>query len=367
MTDAGKLPVALVLSGGGIRAMAFHLGVLKLLSEQQLLEDVKKISTVSGGSLLIGLVLQETGMRWPTSQEFLSVVYPRLREKLCARSLFWGAVRQLLRPGSWRYLLSRSNLLALALQREWSVTAPLKDLPSSPEWSINGTTAETGKRFRFKQENYGDYLLGYAASGDFPLSTAMAVSAAFPAGFGPLVLQSRDFKWLKRSWGADVGTEVEVKLPYKNIHLYDGGVYDNLGLEPFFDAGRLKAKPPEMPIIVSDAGAPLGDKFSGNPWNLFRLLRVSDIMSDQSRALRIRTFATFLQAAAARGAYIQMNALIDGASTPDGVFAAAYSTNLYRLRPEDFDRIAGNGHSVAAEVHRRFGLVSYGKPTSILQ
>lgn len=367
MNTPEKKPLAVVLSGGGIRAMVFHLGVLKLMAEQQLLEDVEKVSTVSGGSLLIGLVLQESGMKWPTSNEFLTAVYPKLRTKLCERSLMWGAARQLLCIRNWRYFFSRSNLLALALQREWSVQSTLRELPVSPEWSINGTTAETGKRFRFKQQDFGDYLLGYASSGEFPLAAAMAVSAAFPGGFGPLTLKAGEFKWMKRNWGAPIGSETEVELPYGRLHLYDGGVYDNLGLEPFFDAGKLEAKKPAMPIIVSDAGAPLGDSFSGNPLSLLRLKRVADIMSDQSRTLRVRTFATYLQAAPARGGYIQINATVDKATTPDGEYSASFPTTLRRLNLTEFDRLAGHGYSVAAEVHRRYGLVSYGKPTTILQ
>lgn len=367
MSTNEQMPVALVLSGGGIRAMTFHLGVLKLMAENRQLENIQKVSTVSGGSLLVGLMLQETGWKWPTSDEFLELVYPSLRIKLCDRSLMWGAARQLLSLKNWRFLLSRSNLLALALQREWGVQATLQGLPITPEWSINGTTAETGKRFRFKRENFGDYLLGYAPSEGFPLSVAMAVSAAFPGGFGPLVLMSNRFKWLKKKWGAPGGTEKQTELPYKTLHLYDGGVYDNLGLEPFFDAGKLQAKPPAMPIIVSDAGAPLGDSFSGNPLSLLRLKRVADIMSDQSRALRVRTFATYLQAAPSRGAYIQMNATVDGATTPSGAYAASFPTTLRRLTTEEFDKLAGHGYSVATEVHLRFGLISHAKPTKILQ
>ena len=49
--------IALVLSGGGIRAMAFHLGVLRRMAEQGLLERVSHLSSVSGGSLIVGLVL----------------------------------------------------------------------------------------------------------------------------------------------------------------------------------------------------------------------------------------------------------------------------------------------------------------------
>lgn len=44
-------PLGLALSGGGFRATAFHLGVLKRLKELKLLHQVDAISTVSGGSI----------------------------------------------------------------------------------------------------------------------------------------------------------------------------------------------------------------------------------------------------------------------------------------------------------------------------
>src|SRR5258705_10146693 len=44
--------VALALSGGGSRAMAFHLGCLRALHDRDLLKKVKVISTVSGGSVI---------------------------------------------------------------------------------------------------------------------------------------------------------------------------------------------------------------------------------------------------------------------------------------------------------------------------
>lgn len=48
--------IGIALSGGGVRAAAFHAGVLKRLAERGLLEHVAHVSTVSGGSLFTGLV-----------------------------------------------------------------------------------------------------------------------------------------------------------------------------------------------------------------------------------------------------------------------------------------------------------------------
>src|SRR5262245_44643696 len=44
-------PFGLALSGGGFRAAAFHLGVLRRLRELGLLHQVDLLSTVSGGSI----------------------------------------------------------------------------------------------------------------------------------------------------------------------------------------------------------------------------------------------------------------------------------------------------------------------------
>jgi NTE family protein len=352
-----RKPIALALSGGGIRAMVFHIGVLRHLAERGLLESVKKVSTVSGGSLLVGLLLQQNGLRWPTSEQFLSRTLPSMRKDLCTRSLQWGSVRQLWNPGNWRFLLSRANLLALALENEWHVQGVLSDLPETPDWSINGTTAESGKRFRFKRKDIGDYTLGYAPAATFPLSNALAVSAAFPGGFGPLTLNTRQFEWRKRPWDAPADSAQAVQPDCQHLHLYDGGVYDNIGLEPFFDVGRQKTKVDGYYIVCSDAGALLAPGFSKGPLNVFRLKRVADIMSDQSRSLRVRAFANYIQRTPMSGAYLNIGGLMSSQLTgADAQFAATFPTTLRRLNTAEFERIVNHGANVADHVRKEFGL-----------
>ena len=67
----GNLKLGIALSGGGVRAAVFHLGVLGRLAEDGLLEKIARISTVSGGTLVTGLVYSVAGNKWPTS-DFLS-------------------------------------------------------------------------------------------------------------------------------------------------------------------------------------------------------------------------------------------------------------------------------------------------------
>lgn len=336
--------------------MVFHLGVLKHLAERGLLEKVERVSTVSGGSLLVGLLLQQNQMRWPTSEEFMARSFPTLRESLCARSLQWGAARQLLNPLNWRFLLSRANLLARALQREWQVQGALADLPSVPEWSINGTTAENGKRFRFKRHDIGDYTLGYASAGRFPLASALAVSAAFPGGFGPLTLDARCFEWNRRPWGASLEKSVRVEPAFERLHLYDGGVYDNMGLEPFFDVGRKLSKVGESYIFCSDAGAPLASGFDMGPLNVFRLARVADILTDQARALRVRAFVDWIQTQPSAGAYVSISMpSTDNSPCGSAQHASTFPTTLRRLTVGEFDRLAGHGYGVAERARQQTG------------
>ena len=339
-------PIALALSGGGIRAMAFHLGVLKHMAERGLLERVARISTVSGGSLLMGLIYKSCEFRWPTSQQYLAKTYPLVGEQLCLRSLQAGAFLQLLRPWNWRFCLSRSNLLALELRRSWGLDVPLSAIGTTPEWSINGTTAETGKRFRFKGSEIGDWELGYAQAPSFPLGSALAVSAAFPIGFGPLALRADAYTWKKRAWDAPKGSEQVVDVG-KRLHIYDGGLYDNLGAEPFFHPGKQQPKSAGDYIIVSDAGAVLPIGLRSGPLNPFRIKRMMDIMSEQSRSLRIRAFTNYLQSNASSGVQLLIGTPVAGSKCAEAQFARTFPTSLKRLCGAEFERLAGHGYAVA--------------------
>src|SRR5882672_12544960 len=52
--------IGLCLSGGGYRAMLFHLGAVWRLNELGLLRKLVRISSVSGGSITAGIL----GLRW---------------------------------------------------------------------------------------------------------------------------------------------------------------------------------------------------------------------------------------------------------------------------------------------------------------
>ncbi len=333
--------------------MAFHMGVLRFLAERGWLDRVTRISTVSGGSLVTGLIFTVNGVRWPASAAEFDAVFAKVRSVMCSTDLRWAAARHLVWPTNWRFLLSRANLVERALRKTWGIHEHLDELPRVPIWSINGTAAEDGKRFRFKVDGMGDYDLGYA-KGRVRLSTALAVSAAFPGGIGPLTIKTRHYTWSKRSSNVPPSEDKPVVPKFKKLHLYDGGVYDNLGLESLFDASRSAPRAGNDVIIVSDAGAPLRHGFSAWKLNPFRFKRISDIMSEQIRTLRVRPLLQHLRRVEA-GAYLQMDDLL--VSTPgnaDAELTCGFPTDLCKLQPAQFDAISRHGYAVAAAVDAQF-------------
>jgi NTE family protein len=363
--------IGMALSGGGVRALAFHAGIFKYLAEHGCLERVRHVSTVSGGSLFMGLVFNLSSNKWPSSQQYLSIIYPEIRQLLTTKSLQWRAFACLVfNPFNWRFVLSRANIMAKVIETYWTVNGCLEDLPSNPVWSVNGTTAENGRRFRFKGTQIGDYETGYAEANKLKIAVAMAVSAAFPGGVGPLRLRSADYEWKKRSFWDSETPPQKISLQFKSLHLYDGGVYDNLGLEPLFDIGTQKIKSSSLidSVIVADAGAAFTRSGIPSALNPARFKRIADIAFDQARSLRVRSLVNYAKSNPGQGYYLQIGAyalssidmyaknraeIIQDAKSMDWLSpnmvrkAACYRTSLRQMKVTDFDLIARHGYESA--------------------
>ena len=194
--------IGIALSGGGIRATIFHLGLFKWLAENELLEEVKRVSTVSGASLCVGLIYTHNDLTWPSSKTFLSAVLPSIERVILTNDIQTSAVLQLIRsPYFWN---KKPNVIARQLEHQWGIHGSLADLSGDVAWYTNCTTYETGKRFRFCKENMGDYKIGYVEHPDIPLSHVMAASAGFPILIGPYCLPTSGYKWSPSKYsGAD--------------------------------------------------------------------------------------------------------------------------------------------------------------------
>ncbi len=372
MESEENLKLGLCLSGGGNRAVVYHSGVLKCLAEKQLLEKVTFISTVSGGSLFTGLVYAIAGNRWPTSAEYLTKVYPQIRELLTTKNLQMTMLFKLVfNPMNWRYAFNRSNILAQLIEQSLNINMNLQDLPGTPCWVINGTNNATGNNWQFARKFMGEKLVGFVNNPDFPVAEAIAVSASFPGLIGRFKLDTTKFEWFTRPDVIDTAIhadhicefdrEQKANSVFKRYYLLDGGMYDNLGSESLFDDFGVQLRKDVNAFVISDAGAPLGIKRGAGVFHLLkRSKRMVDIIYDQIRTLRLRMLKKYLIKNPGKGLIFEIgDAAADLAKLPEQKHilkeynfmpgtearkAQAYKTDLSKVPVTSYNLISDNGY-----------------------
>src|SRR5438067_2564924 len=212
--------IALCLSGGGYRAMLFHLGVLQYFNDAALLGKLDRISSVSGGSITAGVL----GMQWNTlafdaagrATNFDGVVTANVR-KMAATTVDVGAViLGALLPGTiGDRVIKRYREVLFG-------TKTLQDLPDRPRFVINATNVQTGSLFRFSKPYIADWQIGRFPNPDRLLAEAVAASSAFPPILSPARLSFKP-----ADFSLDAGACNTPKFT-SNVLLTDGGVYDNM-------------------------------------------------------------------------------------------------------------------------------------------
>lgn len=271
--------VGLALSGGGSRAIAFHLGCLRALHDLSLLGRVQVISSVSGGSVISAMYAYADD----SFEAFDARVVELLRRGL-QREILWEVLRPSSMVTALKSLVFRGMSLSVRkfvsllrdiirpgvtrrwvpLPREFSRTEAFRNVLANSLFGdtvvrdvgrrslhtvINATELRTGSAFRFGSKQSGCWRFGTIASEDALLADAVAASAAYPA-FLPAL--ERQYSFTKN------GRTTE----RTHVLLTDGGVFENLGVGPM-EPGRVPSIStnvfePEY-IICCDAGEGLFD------------------------------------------------------------------------------------------------------------
>ena len=151
----------------------------------------------------------------------------------------------------------------------------------------------------------------------------------------------------------------------KVYHLWDGGVYENLGSEALFKPGKGLRDDIDF-YVASDAGKSISSETRRGPIRSAR--RLLDCAMDQVRAVRARSIHGFLRpdgAGQARGIYIRMGVSREEIyrqfakdkncpeQGPYGLDATAarkvsnFPTTLRRLTAEEFDLLFAHGYETA--------------------
>ncbi len=267
--------VALAFSGGGFRATLSALGVIRFVADAGLLDRVRYVSSVSGGSVAHGLFA--CGYGETRDAGFTPDAVDRLIVGPAVQTVSTKSLTSELIKSLWRIIgpRTRTNLLADELNAWFFHDRLLEKLPADCRFIFNAANVTTGVRFGFERDVLGDWVLGRAPTVGTGLrvADAVAASAAVPGAFAPQVIK-------------------EVTFPCANgraAKLVDGGAYDNMGLEPLDDL-------PTVFLIALNAGGVFRTGLYGGIPIIKDLQRANSLLYRQSTALRMRSMVERFQA-----------------------------------------------------------------------
>jgi NTE family protein len=265
--------IGLCLSGGGFRAMLFHLGAFIRLNELGLLPKIKRIASVSGGSIASGaLAVAWNDLRFESSGVATNLVEivgkPLLalaRKRLDVRAIALGFLP----------FVHASRVASSVYDKLLFHGKTLQDLPEVPRFSFTATSLQTGVLWRFGRDYAADWRVGMWAKPDLPIALAVGASAAFPPYLSPAYIDVP-----AGAISAQSGADLHHESYTRRLWLTDGGVYDNLGLEPVWKRYRT--------IFVSDGGTVTPPSAAPRSSWLSQALRVTDIALQQGINMRRR-------------------------------------------------------------------------------
>jgi len=247
-----SLVVVVAFSGGGTRAAAFSYGVMEALRdvkvnweghERLLMNEVDAISSVSGGSFPAAYY----GL-------FGDRIFEDFEEKFLKVDVQGHLKGSFLNPFNWAVLGSplygRSDYAADYYDEilfEGKTFGDILKREDAPLIQINATEVSTGTQFTFVQ-NIFDLLCSDLSA--FPVSRAVAASSAVPVLFSSITIDNH-----AGSCGYELGPLAKAALAdpkrfsrrnhliekyvnyldsdtYPYLHLFDGGLTDNLGIRP---------------------------------------------------------------------------------------------------------------------------------------
>jgi NTE family protein len=246
------LVVHLAFSGGGTRAAAFSYGILEALrdfkfnwegKDRVLLDEVDSISSVSGGSFTAAYY----GL-------FGDRIFEDYEEKFLKVDVQGKLTRSFLNPFTWfttgSPLFGRSDYAAEYYDEilfEGKTFQDILNRENAPVVQINATEVSTSTQFTFVQETF-DLICSDLST--YPVSRAVAASSAVPVIFSSItinnnagscgyVLSEKAIKGLntkkifsRRRHLLEKYVKYLDSTTYPYLHLYDGGLTDNLGIRP---------------------------------------------------------------------------------------------------------------------------------------
>jgi predicted acylesterase/phospholipase RssA len=336
--------IGVALSGGGHRASLFGLGALLYLGDAGKLPQVTSIASVSGGSLTNGYLAQAVDLtKADDGAAFEQAMAPFAKQlaqrgTLFATGMTWAYAVVLAVTGlaalTLPWLLPVAGILQfvvfvgavlgwaelVASRRSWIAARALRRTLFSPTGSptllsaIHGgldhvfcaTDLQSAEQVYFAKSFVYGYRFGVGTPADLPLYDAVQASACLPGAFPPRWLRARRFGFHY----PDDTVHPDDPCPDRKdrppappgfLVLTDGGAYDNMADQwaigrrgrsaCFPDPDDTHHEPRELIVVNAAAGrgwVPFGRSRIPGVGELLSLLRIKDVLYDQTTATRRR-------------------------------------------------------------------------------
>jgi predicted acylesterase/phospholipase RssA len=247
--------LVLALSGGGLRATLFHLGIFVYLAQTNRLKDVRGIVSVSGGSILAAHFRKEWQTAKNSPEGFVGVATSLVKFARgdLRNSVLIPWLWSRLLPCWWVRRLGRTARLEQAYRNHYGEMT-IADLANSsgPEMALVATDAKRQQRVAFTFDRVRRFLIIKSSEAPNPddiltkgtkLSLAVAASSCFPPIFPRMHLEHTDLG-IRYDEFQDV------------LSVSDGGVTDNLGIEVLLGMQSRGSCNADM-TLVCDAERPL--------------------------------------------------------------------------------------------------------------
>jgi NTE family protein len=308
----------LCLSGGGYRAALFHLGATRRLNEAGVLSQVNTFTSVSGGSIFASLIAAYA-VRHPDVWSEPGKPLPRYDEEvaepmyeLAGRDIRTSTVLRKLLPWNWMKPDVQIDALADAIAGGPTGRARLDELPDGPRFVFCSSEMQFRRQWTFDSSTrkLGAEPCGYGPFDDsWTIARAAAASSCLPGAFAPMTITDR------LSGGGYTGPDAAALG--ESLALSDGGMYDNLGLEPVWRD--------HAAVLVSDAGP----SFKPNPGlgRIWNALRFAIILLEQATDVRKRWLIASFITNQLEGTYWSIAGVADDYPVPS---QPAYSRQFVR-------------------------------------
>ncbi|WGD34748.1 patatin-like phospholipase family protein [Olleya sp. YS] len=277
--------IALCFSGGGYRASCYTFGCLSFLEKINLLEHVKALSTVSGGTITGGKYVQSL-IEHQSFDQFYLEYYNWLKED----TLTENVIKHIKSYKVWKQPENKHKhknpINALAIEyNKLTNNRTLGHFQNHKTHleriSFNTTDFTYATQFRFQNIDKSGRVFGHKflkpeyrnLEDQIKIGDCIAASSAFPGGFEPIAFPS-DF--------------VPNTNHIETIGLMDGGIVDNQGASVFLTT-KEDANPYSL-FFINDVSSPYVNKDKNETFKFAETSKLSKVLTILSNPILLVGF-----------------------------------------------------------------------------